>query len=114
MVSNRLLGWNIWVSAAAVVVATGIYTVLGGLSAVIYTEVLQTGVLVIGALLVYAQGMVQVGGYSHLKEQLPDSMLHLFQPPWHHDFPVTGVFLGMSWTSMWYVLNLLKFLQFLL
>lgn len=99
---HRLLGWDVWISAAAVVISTGIYTVLGGLSAVIYTEVLQTFVMIIGATILFAQGMIKVGGYSGLEKNLPDSMMHLFQPPSHHDFPVTGVLFGMTWTSMWY------------
>nr|CAG4718031.1 unnamed protein product [Naegleria fowleri] len=102
VVFKVLLGWDVWISAAAVVISTGIYTVLGGLSAVIYTEVLQTFVMIIGATILFAQGMIKVGGYSGLEKNLPDSMMHLFQPPSHHDFPVTGVLFGMTWTSMWY------------
>jgi len=97
-----LLGWNTWVSATVVIISTGIYTVLGGLHAVIHTEVLQTFVLIIGCTIVFAQSMIAVGGWAGLKENLPDEMVHLFRPPTHHDFPVTGVFLGMSWTSCWF------------
>ncbi|KAG2375095.1 hypothetical protein C9374_010099 [Naegleria lovaniensis] len=102
VVFKVLLGWDVWISAAAVVISTGIYTILGGLSAVIYTEVLQTFVMIIGATILFVQGMIKVGGYSGLQKNLPDSMMHLFQPPSHHDFPVTGVLFGMTWTSMWY------------
>src|SRR5881275_2898387 len=35
---QALLGWSMWKSALALVVATGVYTVAGGLAAVIYTE----------------------------------------------------------------------------
>jgi len=41
-----------WVGAFATVILTGIYTVFGGLRAVLYTEVAQTIVLLIGSLAV--------------------------------------------------------------
>src|SRR3989442_7854058 len=46
---QALLGWGLWKSALALLVATGIYTVAGGLAAVIYHEGVQTVVLVVGA-----------------------------------------------------------------
>ena len=49
IVIQELTGLSIWAGAAAVVVATGLYTVTGGLRAVIYTEVLQTVVLIVGS-----------------------------------------------------------------
>ncbi len=40
---------SFWVGSILVVVLTGVYTILGGLRAVAYTEAMQTGVLVIGS-----------------------------------------------------------------
>jgi SSS family solute:Na+ symporter len=60
IVFRVLLGWNIWVSASVLVVATGIYTVSGGLSAVIYTEVAQTFILVVGGVVVFIISMVDI------------------------------------------------------
>ena len=42
-------GWDFYTSATVMVVATGIYTIFGGLAAVIYTELLQAVVLLVGA-----------------------------------------------------------------
>src|SRR5216117_2290445 len=46
VIVRALTGWGMGICAAAIVVATGLYTVTGGLRAVIYTEVLQTVVLI--------------------------------------------------------------------
>lgn len=59
---------NFWVGAVGMVLITGLYTVLGGLRAVLYTELLQTLVLLIGAASVLFIGLHQVGGWSELKK----------------------------------------------
>jgi len=59
---------NFWVGAIGMVVVTGLYTILGGLRAVLYTEVMQTGVLLLGAACVLFIGLWQVGGWNTLKE----------------------------------------------
>ena len=46
------------------VLATGIYTVFGGLSAVIYTELLQAVVLIAGALTLTVIGLSEAGGLA--------------------------------------------------
>ena len=55
-----LMGLDFWTGAAAVVVLTGVYTVLGGLRAVVYTEVLQAFVLVGGSAAVTVFGLAEI------------------------------------------------------
>src|SRR6516165_10238622 len=50
IVSESVLGWKPMTAAIILVVATGIYTVAGGLAAVIYTDLLQTLILLDGAI----------------------------------------------------------------
>ncbi len=59
---------NFWVGAVGMVLVTGLYTVLGGLRAVLYTELLQTFVLLLGSACVLFIGLHQVGGWSELKK----------------------------------------------
>ena len=49
LVLQAVLGWDFYTSATVMVVTTGVYTVFGGLAAVIYTELLQAVVLLLGA-----------------------------------------------------------------
>src|SRR5258708_5206331 len=42
VVLERVAGWKLWQTAGVLVIATGIYTVAGGLAAVIYTDPVQT------------------------------------------------------------------------
>src|SRR3990172_3183672 len=60
---------SFWVGSVLVVVLTGLYTVLGGMRAVAYTEALQTLVLVLGSVLLTLFGLKALGGWSEQGEQ---------------------------------------------
>jgi SSS family solute:Na+ symporter len=91
-----------WQSTLALVIATGIYTIAGGLAAVIYTEVIQTVILVGGALLLLALGLDKVGGWSGLQASVPDEFFHMMKPATDKDFPWTGIFFGAPILGIWY------------
>jgi SSS family solute:Na+ symporter len=59
---------SFWIGSVLVIVLTGIYTVLGGLRAVAYTEALQTLVLVFGSVLVAVFGLIELGGWGELRK----------------------------------------------
>ncbi len=59
---------SFWIGSVLVILLTGIYTVLGGLRAVAYTEAFQTIVLVIGSILVTVYGLHELGGWGELRQ----------------------------------------------
>ncbi|XP_072936597.1 sodium-coupled monocarboxylate transporter 1-like [Epargyreus clarus] len=59
---NQLTGFNVFAVGGVMVAICGVYTVLGGLRAVVWTDSVQTGVMFIGVLLVAAAGTLAVGG----------------------------------------------------
>ncbi|WP_375399195.1 sodium:solute symporter family protein [uncultured Amnibacterium sp.] len=70
LVVNALLGWPIWL---AIVVAGFIvlaYTLLGGLSAAIYNEVLQFFVIIAAMIPVTLVGLARVGGWNGLVSKI--------------------------------------------
>jgi len=71
---------SFWVGSILVILLTGLYTVLGGMRAVAYTEALQTVVLVVGSVLVTAFGLARLGGWSELRAALPSDMFNLWKP----------------------------------
>ena len=70
LLMEKVLGWDfnvsLWLSAAIVLV----YTYLGGLSSAIYNEVLQFFIILIGLLPIVILTMLELGGWSGLKEGL--------------------------------------------
>jgi SSS family solute:Na+ symporter len=77
----NLWGMNsFWIGSILVIVLTGIYTILGGLRAVAYTEALQTIVLVFGSILVTIFGLIALGGWGELRAVLDSDMFNLWKP----------------------------------
>jgi solute:Na+ symporter, SSS family len=102
IVLKAVLGWNMFWGSLALVIATGIYTVAGGLAAVIYTEVIQTVVLVAGALVLMFIGLQEVGGWEGLRAQVPPDFFHMMKPVSDREFPWTGIFFGAPILGIWY------------
>jgi SSS family solute:Na+ symporter len=59
---------SFWIGSVLVLVLTGLYTMLGGMRAVVYTEALQTVILVIGSVLITYFGLKEVGGWDELRK----------------------------------------------
>ncbi len=99
---KQVLGWDMYTSAIVMVIATGIYTVAGGLGAVIYTELIQTFVLIGGAVVLTLLGLHEVGGLAGLKQSVPPDFFHMFKPMSDPDFPWTGIVFGAPILGIWY------------
>jgi Na+(H+)/acetate symporter ActP len=94
IVFESLMGIDFWTGALVVVVATGIYTVLGGLRAVLYTDLLQMFVLVGGAVAVTWIGLGELGGWGAMVEEAGPGFMSVWKPLSDPDFPWTGILLG--------------------
>jgi SSS family solute:Na+ symporter len=102
IVYEVLLGGSFWTGALIIVIATGLYTVLGGLRAVLYTEMVQTIVLIGGAVLVTVVGLVKLGGWTALRAATDASHFDMWQPMSHPSFPWTGILFGAPILGVWY------------
>ncbi len=71
---------SFWVGSFLVIILTGVYTVLGGLRAVVYTDALQTVVLVVGSALVTFFGLRTLGGWGQLRQVCGSEMFNLWKP----------------------------------
>ncbi|XP_019397463.1 PREDICTED: sodium/glucose cotransporter 5 isoform X4 [Crocodylus porosus] len=113
------LGWNLYLSTVLVLVVTALYTIAGGLVAVIYTDALQTLIMVIGAVTLAVKAFGEIGGYQNLEEAylkavpakiIPNTTchlpradaMHLFRDPVSGDLPWTGMTFGLSVLATWY------------
>lgn len=102
IIFTALLGISFWTGAIFVVVATGLYTVLGGLKAVIYTDMVQMFVFLGGSLALTLYGLNAVGGWSEVKSIVGHDSLSLWRPSNHPDFPWTGILFGAPILGVWY------------
>jgi len=102
IVLERVVGWNPLTAALILVIATGVYTIAGGLAAVIYTDLVQTLILIAGAVMLTVIGLDRVGGFAGLRAAVPDSYFHMIKPANDPDFPWTGIFFGAPILGIWY------------
>ncbi|MBU3821941.1 sodium:solute symporter [Flavobacteriaceae bacterium XHP0103] len=105
IVVSELIGIPFWYGAIGIVIFTGIYTIIGGMKAVIYTETLQTIILILGSVIITYLGLQEVGGWGQLQETVraasPDHF-NMWRPMNDPDFPWTGLLFGGTVVGIWY------------
>ncbi|WAQ99431.1 SC5AB-like protein, partial [Mya arenaria] len=118
---QQALGWNTYISISAILVVTGLYTVIGGLSAVVFTDTLQTVIMLTGSSILAAMAYVKVGGLWALEYKYPkayptsfepkegsmcglprEDAFHIFRDPVNSDLPWPGVVIRSTLASLWY------------
>ncbi|XP_048373437.1 sodium/glucose cotransporter 2 [Sphaerodactylus townsendi] len=124
---QQALDWNIYVAVVALLIITTIYTVTGGLAALMYTDTVQTFVMIGGSFILMGFAFNEVGGYQGLFDKymnaLPSQMLsptpdlynisascympredsfHMIRDAISSDLPWPAVILGLSINSLWY------------
>ena len=102
LVFNQFLGVDFWTGAIILVVVTGVYTILGGLHAVMYTEAIQAIVLLSGSFLLLVFGLREVGGWDSLMQSLPKEKLNMFLPLSDPEFPWLGILFASPIVGVWY------------
>jgi SSS family solute:Na+ symporter len=102
IVLERVVGWSPMTAAIILVVATGIYTIAGGLAAVIYTDLVQTLILLAGAIALTFIGLDKIGGFAGLRAHVPVDYFHMIKPATDGEFPWTGIFFGAPILGIWY------------
>ncbi len=79
-------------------IATAIYTMVGGLRAVVYTDCIQAVILILGSIVLTIGALSEVGGWGALVETLDSqgqtALLSMVEPPDSAHLPFTGFLLG--------------------
>lgn len=99
---KQLVGWDYVTSSIFLVVVTGIYTVAGGLSAVIYTDFFQAFVLIGGSVVLAWLGLDAVGGFDGLRATLPPDYFNMVRPMSDPNYPWLGTLVAPFVLGIWY------------
>jgi SSS family solute:Na+ symporter len=75
LVLNSILGWDIMTTIFYLGIAVAIFTIIGGFTAVAYTDVIQVIIMLAGTSIMCLIGLDKVGGWSGLLEKVPLSFL---------------------------------------
>ena len=92
----------LWVIVCALATAAGLYTTLGGLRAVIYTEAVQAVVLLAGALMISVSAFGRAGGWHEVMRAVDPKALSLIRPIGDPGVPWPGLLLGIPLLGFYY------------
>lgn len=114
---------SFWIGAIATVILAGVYSSIGGLSAVVYTDLVQTGIILAGTLSVTAFALYHLGnsgvvladgssaqgmmdGWAVLKQTIKSTgnveQFGLWHSLTHKTFPWLGVAIASATIGVWY------------
>uniref|UniRef100_A0A8D0HG27 Sodium/glucose cotransporter 1 n=1 Tax=Sphenodon punctatus TaxID=8508 RepID=A0A8D0HG27_SPHPU len=122
------MGLNLYLAIIILLAITGLYTITGGLAAVIYTDTLQTVIMLLGSAILTGFAFHEVGGYDSFLEKYMKAIpadirynttngtaaidekcyyprsdaLHIFRDPVTGDLPWPGLLFGLSILALWY------------
>lgn len=97
-----LFGLNIYASSILIVLITGLYSVIGGSSAVIRTQYVQGLFLILGAVILSIAGFIAVGGFEGIYSKTPSDFFCMFKSISDPDYPWTGIVFGAPIIAFWY------------
>jgi solute:Na+ symporter, SSS family len=95
-------GLRLWVITAMLAGAAGLYTTIGGLRAVMYTEAVQAIVLIAGALLICVNAFDRAGGWHTVMSSVSPDALSLIRPIGDPGVPWPGLLFGIPILGFYY------------
>ncbi|XP_009871955.1 PREDICTED: sodium/glucose cotransporter 1-like isoform X1 [Apaloderma vittatum] len=118
------IGLNLYVAIVILLAITALYTITGGLAAVIYTDTLQTFIMLVGSFILMGFAFAEVGGYDALMKKYMEAIpanvtygnttvdpkcytpredsFHIFRDAVTGDMPWPGLIFGLSIIALWY------------
>jgi SSS family solute:Na+ symporter len=93
-----------WIGAISTVVLTGLYTIAGGLRAVLFTDSIQAIILIIGSAFITYFGLDLLGGWGELRAFASENVAQyaLWRPLSDPDFPWLGILIASPIVGIWY------------
>jgi solute:Na+ symporter, SSS family len=94
--------WPLWTIVALLAGAAGLYTTVGGLRAVIYTEAVQAVVLLAGALMISIGAFNRAGGWNAVMSSVAPAAISLIRPTGDAGVPWPGLLVGIPVLGFYY------------
>jgi len=101
LVLNSIMGWNIMSTIIYLGIAVAVFTMLGGLTAVAYTDALQVIIMIGGSAIMLFIGLDKAGGFHGLIEKAPQ-MMSLAKPFDDPVYPFWGTLSTAFYAGIFY------------
>jgi SSS family solute:Na+ symporter len=85
----------LWESILALAILSGLYTIAGGLKAVVFTDAFQAVILVIGSIIITILAFVKVGSWDAVFDVTPIQHFSIIQPANDKFLPWPGLITGV-------------------
>jgi SSS family solute:Na+ symporter len=101
LVMNSLLGWNVMTTVFYTGMIVAVFTIIGGFTAVAYTDTIQTVIMIVGCSIMLFIGLDKVGGWSGLMEKVPEAMV-IAKPVEDPVYPFWGILATAFYAGIFY------------
>lgn len=101
LVLNSILGWNVMTTVCCIAFAVAVFTIIGGFTAVAYSDVIQVSIMIGGAVIMLFFGLDQVGGWNGLMAKVPE-MMTIGRPLNDSVYPFWGILATAFYAGIFY------------
>jgi len=101
LVLRGLVGWDVMTVVWIMGITAALFTIVGGFTAVAYTDGIQAGIIIAGCLAMLFTGLHRVGGWQALSIRVPEAM-HIARPYYDPNYPFLGVLLTAIYGGTFY------------
>ncbi len=101
LVMNSLLGWSVMTTVFYTGMIVAVFTIVGGFTAVAYTDTIQTVIMFAGCTIMLIIGLDKVGGWSGLMEKVPEAMT-IAKPVEDPVYPFWGIIATAFYAGIFY------------
>lgn len=101
LVMNSILGWNVMTTVFYIGMAVALFTIIGGFTAVAYTDAIQVIIMIGGSAVMMFIGLHKVGGWHELVAKVPD-MISIARPYNDPVYPFWGILATAFYAGIFY------------
>jgi len=101
LVLYSLLGWDVMSTVICIAFIVAIFTMIGGYTAVAYTDTIQVVIMIIAGIVILVVGLDKVGGWNELMTKAPD-MMSIAKPYDDPVYPFWGILATAFYAGAFY------------
>lgn len=101
LVLNSILGWNVMTTVFCIAIAVAVFTIIGGFTAVAYSDVIQVIIMLGGAVIMLIFGLDLAGGWDGLMTKVPE-MMTIGHPVDDSVYPFWGILATAFYAGIFY------------
>jgi len=101
LVLNSILGFDVMTTVILIGIVTSLFTIIGGFTAVAYTDTIQAVLMIAGCSLMFLIGINEVGGWDALLKKVPEAM-HVAKPYDDPVYPFWGILATAFYAGIFY------------